>query len=346
MSALRRSRHVSLARLVSLVRLADFGRVALLGLLSASLSVACSSDFRQKNEVFGVRILAARADLPYAHPGETVRIEALVHDGRANKSGEPMRTFWVPVPCVNPPGGVYYGCYPALSAFPIGVDLTPNLREGTNVSVAIPNDALNGVVMPPGGSSEPVATAFVFLVACAGHVERVPRKNGDSPNVLPIGCFTADHRQLDADNFVFGFTRVFVWNQRRNAIPSLDGVVFEGNPIDTKIGVTTGTCVEGNDGCNKVKFDVRYNDAMAELDPDAVDVDGNVQHETLYVDWFTTLGKFVENRSVVYEPTRGRLEKTEIEYEPPKEPGKGTVWAIFHDNRGGTTWTEFPLEIR
>lgn len=38
-----------------------------------------------------MRILAVRADLPYAHPGENVKLEALVVDGRPSPA-VPMRT--------------------------------------------------------------------------------------------------------------------------------------------------------------------------------------------------------------------------------------------------------------
>ncbi len=50
--------------------------------LSFALLSACGSDFTPKNEVNGVRILAAKADQPYVRPGESVRIQLLAHDGR------------------------------------------------------------------------------------------------------------------------------------------------------------------------------------------------------------------------------------------------------------------------
>ena len=38
---------------------------------------------------------------------------------------------------------------------------------------------------------------------------------------------------------------------------------------------------------------------------------------------------------------------TDAELEPPNDPVLGgRIWAILHDNRGGTVWQEFPLEIQ
>ena len=35
----------------------------------------------------------------------------------------------------------------------------------------------------------------------------------------------------------------------------------------------------------------------------------------------------------------------DAEFEPPNDPVTGKMWAVLHDNRGGTVWQEFPLVI-
>ncbi len=311
------------------------------------LVIGCGSDFAPKNQVSAIRILAARADQPYARPGESVHVEGLVHDGRSAPAS-PMRVFWFPAPCVDPVGVGYFGCFPYFEAlFPVGVDLTPTLVEGRDVTVTIPQDALANVVVRP-GQRERFATAYVFMVACAGHVERIPRRGDLGPNALPVACFDASGRQLDPDEFVFGYTRVFVFEERRNAIPSLDGVTFEGKPVDVAAGIVTGTCVKDDKTreCKTVKLDVVFSDAAAEVDPDNVDENGKVGRETIYVDWFTSIGKFKTDRKILFDGQLGRTPKSAIELSPPNGAGKGTVWAVLHDNRGGTSWLEFPIEIR
>lgn len=323
-------------------------RSFVLALVASALAlVGCGDDFAPKNAVRGVRILAARADQPYARPGESVRVQLLAHDGRTAPAS-PMRLFWFPVPCVDPIGVDSSFCYPAIEAlFPLRTDLTPSLVEGKEATFAIPADALARAVVRP-GQRERSATAYAFVAACAGHLERVARRSGLGQNALPVGCFDAAGRQLGAEDFVFGFTRIFVFDERRNAPPVLDGLVHEGKPIDPAVGIETGICVKDEqDECKTTKLDVRFPDSNAEIDPDNFDTEGNVGRETIYVDWFTSIGEFESDRKIVYDGKLGRPPKgTEIEFSPPALPGKGTVWAVLHDNRGGTNWIEFPLVIR
>ncbi len=329
-------------------------RIAKAALLAGSLVLpfsaitACGSDFRPKNAVEGVRILAARADLPYARPGEMVNVQVLAHDGRLGAKREPMRLFWFPALCVDKLGASHYGCYPILEAlFPTGVDLTSSLLEGSGPHpFAVPADALDGVDVRP-GQRERYVTAYAFVAACAGHLERVPRRSGLGPNQLPVGCFDSAGRELGAEDFVFGYTRVFIFAERRNAIPSLDGVTFEGKPVDLAAGIGVNRCTKADDAdCTAAKLDVVFSDAAAEVDPDNVDEDGKVGRETIYVDWFTTVGKFATDRKILFDGHRGRPPKTTIDFTPPNAPAKGTMWAVLHDNRGGTSWMEFPIEIR
>ncbi|MFO0737763.1 MAG: hypothetical protein U0270_17865 [Labilithrix sp.] len=310
--------------------------------------VACGADFSPKNEIQAIRILAAKADIPYAHVGETINLEALAYDGRRTNTKKPMRVFWFPAPCINPPGDQYYFCYAAIAQLPERQNLTPILVESTKTSITIPQNALDGVVLRP-GQTERFVTAYNFVVACAGHVERIPLKSGLGLNQIPVGCFDDETGlELGDGAFVLGFTRVFVFDTRRNTVPVLDGVTFEGQPVDTTAGVKTGKCVKDKNGqCKTVKFNVSFPDANAEIDPDNVDSNGNVLRETIYVDWFTTNGFFRSDRKIVYDGNLGRPPKTDVEYEPPNDPVTGAkIWAILHDNRGGTVWREFPLEIQ
>lgn len=320
-------------------------RPALLAPVMFALVTACGSDFAPKNQVSSVRILAARAEAPFARPGETVKVQLLANDARKAPK-EPMKIYWFPAPCVNPPADLYFACYPLVSAlFPAG-DLTPYLVTGPETSVQIPANALDNVT-PRAGTTERSVSAFVFVAACAGHLERVPQRSGLAPNQLPVGCFDSTGKQLAEDDFVFGFTRIFVFDTRRNEIPKLDGITLDGKPVDLAKGITTSKCVKDDSGeCKKVKLDVAFNPAIAEIDPDNVDADGRVGRETLYVDWFTTVGKMQTDRKIIFDAYLGKPPKTELEYEPPTDPTKGTMWAILHDNRGGTTWIEMPLEIQ
>lgn len=324
-------------------------------------STACKDDDPPpRGFIRSVRIMATRADVPYAHPGETVNLEALTHDGRlppepgSGTPFEPMHVHWLPVPCINPlPAGQYYDCYSAFeAAYPLGVDLTPMLPEGTTTTLTIPSDALDRVRIVPGGPPEPAGTAFAFIIACAGHVERVPHDGHLGVNEPPFACFDANHVKLDNDHFEFGFRRVAIFKERRNANPVITDVTFRNLSVDRNAGISIGICkrdawdyVELR-ACNQQwPFGVSFDDASAELDPDDIDANGNVGRETIFVDFFTTIGRFVDDRRILYDPFAGRPERDKTQYVPWQGPGKGTVWAVLHDNRGGVAWVTLPLTI-
>ena len=140
---------------------------------------------------------------------------------------------------------------------------------------------------------------------------------------------------------------MFVFDQRRNAIPRLDGLTYEGQPLDLAKGIVTPRCTEQDSAdCATRDLGVTFDDAVSEVDPDITTSTGAAQRETLYVDWFTSVGKLRQDRKILFDGQYGRPPKLAAELEPPGAPARGTVWAVFHDNRGGTSWAAFPIEVQ
>jgi hypothetical protein len=311
--------------------------------------------YENKSEVKSVRILATKADLPYAHPGETVNLEALVWDGR-EKPTLPMHFWWIPlaVPCTNPPGGNYFDCYPQLEAtYPnIGVDISSQLVEDTKFQIHVPETALDGVVPPPGTNGEPLVTTWQFMIVCAGHPQRKVRTTAYQENQAPFGCFDDDGKELPFEQGEFGFMRVTVSKTARNNHPKIGAVVQRGRAVQPGEGLWFFRCFKGaaevffRGNCDTVGMDVTYDDADAEIDPANLDANGNPGRETIYTDWYVTLGRFPEPRRIERDPFKGRPEVPNNLYEPPRDPGHGLMWIVLHDNRGGTDWTSLPVEIR
>lgn len=309
--------------------------------------------FENKSELKSVRILATKADLPFAHPGETVNLEALIADGR-EKPTLPMHFYWIPVPCTNPTGANYFDCYPYLeAAFPdVGVDISSKLVEGVNYQIKIPDNALDGVTPVAGTSGEPLVISWQFMIICAGHIERKVRTTGLQENSPPFGCFGPDGKELPIEEGNFGFMRITVAKTERNAHPKIDGVVIRGTPVPPGDGLWFYRCVKGaaetffRGKCDVVALDVAYKEEDAEPDPANLDANGNPGRETIYTDWFVTLGRFPEPRRIERDPFKGRPAYPENLYEPPRDPGHGTLYVVLHDNRGGTDWAVLPVEIR
>ena len=319
--------------------------LGLLGLAVVAPCWGCQNDFNPQSLVDSVRILAARADKPYAAPGDTVNLDVLAYDGRTTQT-EPMTVAWVPLPCINPPGDLYYACYPAAAQlFPEGVDLTPALHAGTQFSFQLPSD----IITTHGASKtgDPYGLAVAFAVACAGHVEYVPPPPGEGPNALPFGCFDSNHNRLGADDFVFAFALVYAFADRTNTNPVIESATFAGAAIDPDAGVTLASCTQSAIGsCTIAPVDIVVPDSSQEQDPGNKDVNGNILGEEIWVDMYLTAGSIKHDATILFDPGTGRVPNTTNQYTPPQTPGEQMLWFVVRDNRGGVNWMQVPIHAQ
>jgi hypothetical protein len=331
-------------------------RAPLLLLVSALSTTACrSAQFDPASKVEAVRILATRADEPYAKPGDTVNMEVLAFDGRPNKPA-PMNVYWIPIPCIDPPGDSYYGCYPGFAALPAGVDIESELTAGTTFSFTMPPDVITKHTKRNGSvDAVPSGLAVIFTIACAGHVRYVPREAGGSPNALPLGCFDDNHVQLGPDDFVFAFSLVYAFTDRTNANPVVTDITSGGNAVDPVLGISLDHCASAaadanrnvnTSQCPTTGIDVVMPDASQELDPGNVDANGNPLKEEIRVNYYLTDGHLANDTISLFDARTGRIGGTSDDLTPPATAGENMLWAVIRDNRGGTTWVSIPMHVQ
>ena len=325
---------------------------------------SCGGGFDAPSKIESVRILASRADKPYAAPGDTVNVEVLAYDARPTKP-EPMRISWLPTPCINPKNDAYYGCFAALAGLGApqdggagagprsgggllapGVDLTPFLPSGPTFSFTMPADIIAKHVPAPGAPA-PYGLAIVFNIACAGHLEFVAIQS-DNPQTPPIGCFDQNHNPLGSDDYVLGFTRVYSYATLTNANPVIDHVEFLNAPADPSAGLTVTRCAQDSSGtdCPANEIDVIVPPSSQELNPGDTDANGVMRHEQIWVDYFATEGQFGSDARLLYDAASGQVSGTANKYFAPNDPATGTLWVVAHDNRGGTNWEALPLHVQ
>lgn len=325
-----------------------FGRGALAAVAVASM-VSCGNDFDPVSKITSVRVLAARADRPYARPGDTVQLDLLAVDGRAEvEAGDEMRSWWVPVPCLNPPAGLASACLPLLAAaLPQGVDLSSRLVEGTTFSFDVPTNAIADSPQAQSGTS--YGEVFWFSITCAGRPELVG-VNPDRPEASPFRCVDAAGRARGAEAFVLAFARVFVFAERENQNPKIEGLSVDGVAVDAGGTLTLDRCAtpsgpREDPSCHTTRVDVRVPDESQESDPSNLDPSGVPRRESLWVDYYVTAGKVKNDVRIVFDPVSGRA-SSEDELEPPATTGEATLWAVLHDNRGGVDWARLSLSTR
>ncbi|HEY1697666.1 MAG TPA: hypothetical protein VGG39_36140 [Polyangiaceae bacterium] len=223
-------------------------------------STSCApSGFAVVSLVQSVRILASSSDPAYAQPGQQVGVQVLAYDGRTTQP-EPMKIYWLPFVCEDPPDDAYYACFTQLAgdggapdggaasgggddggpgldlgALRPGVDLSPFLPVGTSYQFQMPADVVTNHIDVPGSNPAHYGIAILFNVACAGHLELVPSpSSGDNPQQIPFGCFDANENQLGPDDWVLGFTRVYAFEP--DAGPD-GGPLLNQNPVIASVDV-------------------------------------------------------------------------------------------------------------
>jgi hypothetical protein len=316
-------------------------------LLAALPAISCAEQpsFDPPSYIDSVRIIATRANSPYARPGEHVEVEALAVDGRTN-APERMQVYFLPTPCFNPPNDAYYGCFSEFRAeFPPGVDLESELLSGSTFSFDLPGDVIDTHTGIPGQT--PYGVVVVFAIACAGHVEYRPDLAGAAPDAIPFACFDRSGRQLGAQDFVFAYSFVYAFADRSGANPTLENVTYGGTLVDPLAGLQVDHCTASNiDDCPATKLDVNVPSSSQEPDPSNSAPDGEVLKESLYVNYFSTAGKIANDTTVIFDPRQGRLADTGNDFRSPLSAGDYQLWAVVHDNRGGVVWQQFPLHVR
>jgi hypothetical protein len=312
--------------------------------MALALLGGCSGNLPPASVVDGVRVLATSADQPYAKPGESVTLQVLAVDARSDRP-QPMRVFWLPAPCMNPPGDNYFGCYPGIeSRFSPGTDLSSVLVAGDHWTFTMPADAIATAGTHP-GAPDPYGVAFAFVIACAGRVESVAvDPSTQSPLTTPLGCFDESNRALGPRDFVFAFARVYAFADRRNANPVIASLTFGGATVDPVAGIAVAHCTASDETrCGKTNVDTFVPDSSWEVDPGSLDPSGGETHEGIWVDYYVTGGRFDDDSVVLFDAHSGRAPSANDGYAAPLSPGLQTLWAVAHDTRGGASWISVPV---
>jgi hypothetical protein len=330
-------------------------------LLLLALAHCNASSFDPQTLVGSVRVIAARADKPYARPGDVVNLEALVVDERPTKP-QPMKTYWIPLLCTNPRDDLYYACFssfvpnagPMVSGPPQnlppflrpGADITAFLSEGTTYKVTLPGDIITKHAATP-GADEPYGIAFVFFIACAGRV-RVADIDfmSKNPQVMPIRCTDDDGVELGPDDWVFAFTRIYAYDHQTNENPVIDSVVVDGQPISLREGITVPPCTSKD--CKKPKIDAVVPVTSWEERPVSASDPTTPRHELVYAMYYFSrdIGTLDVQGRVLWDATKGKVDDTAVVLSPSEFVAEGHIWIVAQDNRNGTSWVEVPVHVR
>jgi hypothetical protein len=292
-------------------------------------------------------VLAVRAEPPTGVPGRAVAFE-LLHSEEVAPPASGARAIeiaWLGG-CHNPPGGQYFGCYPALRTAvgllaPAALDTPAELLAragagpGATFSTTIPADI----------AARGYGVSFVFFAVCTGRLSPAPER----ADTVPLDCRDAGGKSIDRSGFAAGFTTVYTIPGLSNHNPVIEGVDFDGVSLDepactvdgdcASVGTAVARCHEARcvsvltpcaePGCHRLT--ARIDAASAEPT--------STGRETLELrlvgpDLDVTRRLRGDGSSLVGDPS--------FELGGPSAGSAGTVslWLIVRDDRGGVAWTE------
>ena len=196
--------------------------------------------------------------------------------------------------------------------------------------------------------------------------------------------FGAGDRRRDSRDYVIGYTAVFAYDELRNGNPRVTGIelggttfwpdspgevaalappgAFLASPRDVCIGdgcepappsgdgepcppeLTFSAC--GDDDCAEPVVELRVDPASAELDAAASARAGESLGEQMWVNYYGSAGEIAEEVRLLNDATAGFSEEVATDYTPPDTAGSSYLWAVAHDNRGGTEWARLRVCTR
>lgn len=303
-------------------------------LVFASLATGCGNDFDPSSRVNTLRVLAVRADLPYAQPGDTVSLDTLSHD----PDGRTLTWGWAV--CENPEDASTLGCVEALRRRAArGEDVRLTTGESLDrFTVTIPDDALTRAPKPlPGRALE-----GVVAVACPGTLEDLIRTDTTPEDPLPFVCRDGRGRRLSTFDFVVGMKRIFVRGKDRNANPEIARVTWDGEDWpETHIPTVSACAKQTNktDDCDaKLRHRVQVK-ATPESAESGTDETGESFEEQLVVQYYADDGTFADDVRIAASP------ETDWVAGPNARGKELHFWLVLRDDRGGVTWTERRVQV-
>ncbi|MGA3120326.1 MAG: hypothetical protein ABSF69_06095 [Polyangiaceae bacterium] len=218
---------------------------------------------------------------------------------------------------------------------------------------------------PPVAGSGPYGLVILFNMACAGHLAPLPLGSSDNPQQLPVGCFDDAGTQLGANDYVFGYTRVYSYLGSDGGYDINQNPVVASFDLGSRDGGTAQATIQGSSpsfavsapfaavctpaSCPQVPIGPTLTPDSWEVNPLDVGPNGVARHEEIWADYYSTFGGFKSDTRLLYDPTTGAVSNPDTDFNPPSlaptDPHDGVIFVVVHDDRGGASWVTIPMHV-
>jgi hypothetical protein len=304
-------------------------------LLAASIATAafgCMVEFDPSSRVNSLRILAIQADLPYAQPGETVKLTALAVDAE----GRPFN--WAYSTCTLPRDPAARACVKSPDPRPLGVTdgtsalalqqgaIQVSLPVGKDVLTQLPLDARIG------------AAVGVNIAVCIGELRSEIGAGG-----LPIGCRRNDGSLASLPEYDIGTKRIFIRTTDRNQNPAIQQLTWDGAVWDESDVKQLNACASSTElnfsKCDGPAARIAIRATGASFENGTTEF-GDTFAEQLVAQYYATDGIFE------YDTRVAELPGTQFKARAGSIGKTINVYFVLRDDRGGVTWAQRKVLVK
>jgi hypothetical protein len=344
-------------------------------MLALAVTLPCIGCEPQKFRTLDeLTLVAVEVSPPSAQPGDRVSLDLTLFDPKAPEWGgtagdagaasdEELSIAWFGG-CHNPPGESATGCLPLLGeAAATGVSLLEGgdpsevdptvlaqLGFGSHFEMQIPDEAVAARQRRP--DLVPFGLSYAFFGVCRGEFTLLE----EARERLPVDCVDASGASVGEEDFLLGFTTIYVFDELQSRSPEVNGVALDGERVQSAACATNADCAElgralryacENDVCLPSvpacsgSCDTRtvaplVDAGVGELDPTSVPIGQAPRHELVWVKYYA-LGELDRTESLVMDRDGALRSGFAAEWTPPSRRGVAPLWTVVQDSRGGTT---------
>jgi hypothetical protein len=259
-----------------------------------------------------------------------------------------------------------------------GAGRAANPQCDSTFSFQMPSDILDRP--RPSDPTQPhYGLAYVFFAVCAGTLSP---EQGQNERDFPFVCRDEQGNRLGPDDFVAGYTAVYAFEPlpddgtgkpesereiRNNNPPTLGFLLDEVEASERCIGDecrdlrdrwgnfdcdrSPTQCVpscedDGDESCPPHKIRPLLAEGFAEEDVVSNATRGRSITEQMWINYYAERGGVKSEVRLLNDAFTGVNRDYGTEFYAPKESGMTVVWAVVHDNRGGTSWVGMPIWVK
>jgi hypothetical protein len=196
------------------------------------------------------------------------------------------------------------------------------------------------IIHPGQQPGQKYGLVYILFAACAGQLEIAAPTVA---NGVPLVCKNGDVT-LGPDDFVPGYTSLYVYDDQRNANPVLNDLLMDW-PAHPEIqngkrdgaSVAIPPCLPG---ASCPTYDLKVDFPLPHVAEKDTGSGSDNLDEQMWVAYYATGGSFDHPLRLVNDAVQHWNEDNGAKFTAPAETGPVRIWAVVHDNRGGVAWIE------